>query len=138
MNSASPAEIEPEPIETRAFGNRVGNAPQRNASARTANPIPDELCELCGCAIEDFEAVIYLRAADLVAQWERDDPRDNWKHTGEHPPRRQPPAPSPAYRTPQATVDAFKFVARQGDADTLAKWLADHPLDAPALLKDRS
>ena len=30
-------------------------------------------CELCGCTIEDLEELIYLRAADLIAEWERAD-----------------------------------------------------------------
>src|SRR5437016_9814027 len=94
-----------------------------------------EPCELCGCAIEDFEELIYLRAADLIAQWERADPRDNWKYTGEHPPRGLPAPPAPPYRTPQATIDGFWYVAGLGDADYLTRWLAQHPLDVTALQK---
>jgi hypothetical protein len=37
--------------------------------------------------IEDLEVLIYLRAADMVAQWECADPRDAWRYTGEQPPR---------------------------------------------------
>jgi len=44
------------------------------------------------------------------------------------PPRRH-------YSTPQSTVDAFLYVVRLGDADYLSRWLAQHPLDAPHLLK---
>jgi hypothetical protein len=78
-------------------------------------------CEQCGCVIEDLEALIYLRAADLIAQWELADPRDAWRHTGEQPPRvvDAPPAAQP-YRTPQSTIDAFMFVARNHDAAYLA------------------
>jgi hypothetical protein len=94
-----------------------------------------EGCELCGCAIEDLEELIYLRAADLVAQWERGDPRDNWKYTGEHPPRKQPPTPAPTYCTPQATIDAFMFVARNHDAAYIARWLENHPRDVATLTK---
>jgi hypothetical protein len=99
------------------------------------DPIEIERCELCGCAIEDFEALIYLRAAELVEQWERADPRDNWKHTGEHPPRRQPVPPAPPYRTPQSTIDAFWYVAGLDDPEYLTCWLAQHPLDVTALQK---
>jgi hypothetical protein len=42
------------------------------------------------------------------------------------------PAP---YRTPRATVDAFKFVVSLANAGHLARWLRDHPRDAPFLLK---
>jgi hypothetical protein len=86
-------------------------------------------CEYC----EDLEILIALLAADLIEQWERADPRDNWKHTGEHPPRRQPPPPAQPYRTPQATIDAFWYVVRLDDPDYLARWLVQHPLDATAL-----
>ena len=100
-------------------------------------PIEIEPCELCGCAIEDLEELIYLRAADLIAQWERNDPRDNWKHTGQHPPRRQPTPTQPArpYRTPQATIDAFLYVVSLCNPERLKAWLGDHPQDAPFLLK---
>jgi hypothetical protein len=101
------------------------------------DPIEIEPCELCGCAIEDLEELIYLRAADLIAQWERADPRDSWKHTGEHPPRRQPTPTEPArpYRTPQATIDAFWHVASLDNADYLKRWLARHPRDVETLQK---
>ena len=113
MNSASPDVLEPEPID-------IGPP-----------------CELCGCAIEDLEELIYLRAADLIAQWERADPRDAWRHPGEQPPRAIGPAPTATqpYRTPQSTVDAFWYVVRLDDPQHLTRWLAQHPLDAPALCK---
>jgi hypothetical protein len=101
------------------------------------SPIEIEPCELCGCAIEDLEELIYLRAADLIAQWERADPRDAWRHTGEHPPRAiiEPRSAPDPYRPAQSTVDAFWYVVRLDDPDYLANWLAQHPLDAPALIK---
>jgi hypothetical protein len=114
-----PADIEPEPIEVEA-------------------------CELCGCAIEDLEELIYLRAADLVADWEGADPRDAWRHPGEQPPRASvrnsdiSPKPASAtrpYRTPQATIDAFWYVVSLCDPERLKAWLDDHPQDAPFLLK---
>jgi hypothetical protein len=85
---------------------------------------------------DEIEAEIMLRAADLVRQWELADPRDRWKHTGEPkpvirpgPPRRQPYAPA------QSTVDAFLYVVALDDVARLKAWLADHPKDAPTLLK---
>jgi hypothetical protein len=114
MDSTSPAVLEPEPIE-----------------------IDSPLCELCGCAIEDLEELIYLRAADLIAQWERADPRDAWRHTGEQPPRAiiEPrPAPEP-YRPAQSTIDAFLYVVSLCNPERLKAWLGDHPQDAPFLLK---
>jgi hypothetical protein len=101
------------------------------------NQIEIEPYELGGCAIEDLEELIYLRAADTIAQWELADPRDAWRHTGEAPPKASAvPVPSARpYRTPEATISAFKYVVGLGDADYLARWLADHPADAPTLLK---
>jgi hypothetical protein len=112
MNSASPAMLELGPIEV-------------------------EHCELCGCTIEDFEEVIYLRAVDLLAQWERGDPRDAWRHTGGQPPREveTPRAAVQSFRTPQATIDAFWYVVRLSDTERLAAWLDDHPKDESFLLK---
>ena len=74
-------------------------------------------------------------AAQLVKQWELDDPRDRWRWTGEQPPTaeiRNGPiggvkANKPAYRSPQSTIDAFNFVAGLGDPDRLRAWLRDHP-----------
>jgi hypothetical protein len=98
-----------------------------------------EPCELCGCIIEDFEELIYLRAADLITQWELADVRDAWRHTGEKRPGPGPePAPAPrsqAYITPQSVVDAFLYVAHNHDADYVAKWLANHPQDVATLTK---
>jgi hypothetical protein len=102
------------------------------------------LCELCGCTIDhheglelycdDLEREIYLASCALVRSWELDDPRDRWRHTGEPRPKAASDIPSkPPYRTPQATVDAFWYVVRLGDADRLTEWFAEHPLDAPYL-----
>ena len=100
-------------------------------------PIEIERCEQCGCAIEDLEELIYLRAADLIAQWERADPRDCWRHTGEHPPRtvETPRAAAQPSRPPQATIDAFWSVVRTKDADGIAEWLTNHPMDEKYLQK---
>jgi hypothetical protein len=91
-----------------------------------ANPLkPDAL---------DVEEVIFLRADELVALWELADPRDCWRYTNELPPV-EPPAKANPYRTPQSTIDAFLYVARNHDADYLARWLEKHPQDAAALIK---
>jgi hypothetical protein len=83
-------------------------------------------------------------AANLVVQWEMQDPRDAWRHTGETPPpvafRNADFAGGPApirqqSRTPQATIDAFFYVARTQDAEGIADWLAAHPRDAQHLHK---
>ena len=87
--------------------------------------------------IEDLEELIYLRAADLIAQWERADLRDCWRHTGEQPPRAIESAPTAAqpYRTPESVIQAFWHVASLDDPDYLKRWLAEHPRDVEALQK---
>ncbi|MDN5003816.1 hypothetical protein ACFQZO_23550 [Bradyrhizobium sp. GCM10027634] len=45
------------------------------------------------------------------------------------------PAELRAYRTPQATVDAFFYVMRNETPAQLTAWLADHPRDAAHLHK---
>ena len=91
---------------------------------------PDELDEAC-------EREIMLRIADLVREWELADPRDRWRHTGEHrPPVVRPERPrAPSYTPPRSTVDAFWHVVRLNDPDYLTRWLASHPADAPELFK---
>jgi hypothetical protein len=76
-------------------------------------------------------------AETIARQWESADPRDRWRHTGEAPPLvPKPEAPAArGYRPPQATIDAFRYVARLGDADKLAAWLNQHPRDVPHLKK---
>lgn len=75
--------------------------------------------------------------AAMVRNWEMDDPRDRWRHTGEPRPATQPtPVQRRApYAPPQSTVDAFLYVVALDDVDRLKMWLDDHPLDAPILLK---
>ena len=86
---------------------------------------------------EEIERLIYLRACDLVAQWELADDRDRWRHTGEPPPRMVETlrAQVRPYRTPQCTIDAFWYVVELSNPDKLTGWLDDHPQDAAFLLK---
>jgi hypothetical protein len=124
--SIAPAGIEPDPLE-------IKTAPAIESAPTEKKP----LCELCGYTIEALEELIYLRAADLIAQWECVDPRDAWRHTGEQPPRIVAPAPAAAqpFRTPQSTIDAFWYVVGLCNPERLTAWLDDHPQDASFLLK---
>jgi hypothetical protein len=110
-----------------------------NARAKMPEPIEAEplLCELCGGELDDLEALIHLRAAELVERWESADIRDNWRHTGEPRPKPVPTFPERTrpYRTPQATEEAFWYVVRLDDPEYLKRWLADHPADAEHLFK---
>jgi hypothetical protein len=103
-----------------------------------------ERCDQCGLVVEDLEALIELRAADLVTQWELADPRDGWRHTGDPAPPAnvqnsdispKPPSAPRSYRPAQSTIDAFFYIVRTKDADGIFEWLARHPLDAPHLHK---
>jgi hypothetical protein len=144
------ADIEREAEPIQAGGAAVLSS-SGDASCITL-PDPD-LCESCGCSIDGHSRVdtyggpIFLcddGPGDLVRQWELADPRDAWRHTGEPPPpsavrnsdisARPTDKPRP-YRTPQATIDAFWYVVRLDDAEHMRTWLAQHPLDAPYLLK---
>jgi hypothetical protein len=77
----------------------------------------------------------------MVELWERADPRDCWKHTGEAAPPdsiRNGPAPEPARqsnRPAQSTVDAFWYVVSLCDPERFKAWLADHPRDTTFLLQ---
>jgi hypothetical protein len=120
---------------------------------REIDPRP---CELCGLTIDQHEMVdtregpeffcneFSSDAADIVQRWELADPRDAWRHTGEPPPPAvvrnsdigaKPKRAARPYRTPQSTIDDFWHAVRIGDSEYLAKWLAQHPLDAPHLHK---
>jgi hypothetical protein len=91
----------------------------------------------------DVEPEGYDVAADLVRQWEIDDPRDRWKHTREAPPPKNVRngdisglVDKPrSYRTPQSVIDAFLYVAKNHDAAYLARWLDQHPQDVATLTK---
>jgi hypothetical protein len=112
-----------------------------NMRPATFEPDPIEIdpqsSHVCGGRIEDLEELIYVRANDLIAQWERTDSRDCWRYTGEQPPRTIKPVPTAAqpYRTPQSTIDAFWYVVGLCNPERLTTWLDDHPQDASFLLK---
>ena len=75
---------------------------------------------------------------EIVRRLELADPRDRWKHTGEPPPepaKPTAPAAKQTYSAAQSTIDAFAYVVSLNDADYLARWLANHPADAPELFK---
>jgi hypothetical protein len=82
-------------------------------------------------------------AAQILQRWEMADPRDQWKFTGETPPTEiirnsdisAKPTNAPKYCTPQSTIDAFWYVVGLRDQERFKAWLADHPQDAPFLLK---
>jgi hypothetical protein len=44
-------------------------------------------------------------------------------------------AKTPPYRTAASTIDAFWYVVSLCDQERFKAWLADHPQDAPFLLK---
>jgi hypothetical protein len=117
-------------------------APLALVTPAAAGKDRDETCEILSPEeiAEEIERLIYLRAGDLVEDWERADARDRWRHIGEQRPRTiEPPraAPQP-YRTPQSTkstIDAFWYVASLDNPDYLKRWLAEHPSDVAALQK---
>lgn len=85
---------------------------------------------------DEIEAEIRLRAGAMVRQWELDDPRDRWRHTGEAKPVIRPtPVRREPYAPPASTLAAFRHVERNESPDYLTRWLANHPADAPALYK---
>ena len=97
----------------------------------------DEIQRIMALAFSSADPVDGLPAdygSQIVKEWELGDLRDRWRHTGELPPKPVPEPARPRYSTPQTTVDAFLFVVGLDDAERLAQWLADHPLDAPQLL----
>jgi hypothetical protein len=116
---------------------------------------PECLCEHCEYVLREHSGPERLcptgteadYVATIIRQWELDDPRDAWRHTGElAPSARRSGAPYGAgvgqdvslrlYRTPQSTIDAFKYVASLGDPAYLAKWLRNHSDVATDLLKE--
>jgi hypothetical protein len=39
------------------------------------------------------------------------------------------------YQTAQSTIDAFWYLVQLDDPERLKAWMADHPKDAPTLIK---
>jgi hypothetical protein len=73
------------------------------------------------------ELIRQIETAEIFARLEAmDDP-------SKRPPPREP-APKP-YRTPQSTIDAWRYLIKSGDAGRARAWLADRPKDAPYLLQ---
>jgi hypothetical protein len=135
--SPSPIEIDPRPCELCGLTiDRHQMIDEGEGPEFFCLDVPvDEL------TLEELERRAELRRqeeiAAMVRDWEMNDPRDRWRHTGEPRPATQP-APIPRrepYAPPQATVDAFLYVAALDDVDRLQAWLDDHPEDAPILLK---
>jgi hypothetical protein len=108
-------------------------------------------CELCGHTIDQHECVddgegpefFCYPEDDIVTSWQLADLRDAWRHTGEAPPPasvRNSDITAPAivpkqYRPPEATQQAFWYVASLDNPERLAAWLLDHPRDATYLRK---
>jgi hypothetical protein len=94
-------------------------------------------CGSCGLTIDQHRMVDTGEGPEFFCnELDEDDPRGAWRHTGEPPPP-EPEAPRrpPAYRTAASTIAAFWYVVSLGDADYLARWLANHPADAAELFK---
>jgi hypothetical protein len=87
----------------------------------------DEIQAVMALALdpEPFE-LPFDYSAQILRQWELAGPPQAVNGSRARP---QP------HSTPDSVVDAFFFVARQGDAKRLAKWLADHPADKAELFK---
>jgi hypothetical protein len=130
-----PLEIDPRPCEwcglsiDRHVMVDDGEGPEHHC------PDPD------GLTLDELERraelVRQIEVAAIVRDMELNDPRDRWRHTGEPRPHAEeiPLAPRRPYCTPQSTVDAFWYVVRLDNAEYMRTWLAQHPLDAPFLLK---
>src|SRR5205823_693992 len=110
-------------------------------------------CELCGCTIDRHEMVddgaapiFYCpdvspdemtleeleRRAELIRRIEVAEIMARMEATA-GPFKVPAPAEPRRYSTPQSTIDAFLFVARNHDADYVARWLENHPRDVATL-----
>lgn len=133
----SPIEIDPRPCGLCGLTidrHRMVDASEGPEFYCTEVPV-DEL------TLDELERRAELRhqedAAAMVRDWEMDDPRDRWRHTGELPPARERqewPARK-QYHTPQSTIDAFHVVLQSGDAERISAWIRNHPDDVPTVLK---
>ena len=130
MNAASPEQIELDPIS-----------------------IDSRPCQLCGRKIDGHEMVddgegpLFFclnlppdemtldeleRRAELIRQIEVAEIMARMEAT-DGPFKVPAPAEPRRYSTPQSSIDAFLFVARNHDADYLARWLENHPRDVATL-----
>jgi hypothetical protein len=139
MNAAVPLPIEIDPRPCELCGLTIDRHQMVNEGEG-----PEFYCvdvPVDELTLEELERRAELRRqeeiAAMVRDWEMDDPRDRWRHTGEARPATQPdPVPRrEPYTPPQATIDAFFYVVALDDVDRLKAWLADHPKDATILLE---
>jgi hypothetical protein len=72
-------------------------------------------------------------AREIIKRWEYEDRRRPARTDEDQMSNVLTFRPRP-YRTPEATVDAFFYVVRFGDAPRLAAWLDDHPRDREFLI----
>src|SRR4051812_20876756 len=94
-----------------------------------------ELCPACGRSLDPLDEIAELEhleelrirydVAESLARIEAMD----------RPAPRQPPPRQPAYQPAASTIAAFWFVVQAEDPNRLSRWLAQHPLDAPQLLR---
>src|SRR4030081_3485577 len=114
MNAVSPLpiEIDPRPCE------RCGLKIERHQMVDEGEG-PEFFCldvPVDELTLDELERRAELRRqeeiAAIVRDWEMDEPRDRWRHTGEPRPAPHPPPAPPRepYAPPQATLDAFRFV----------------------------
>jgi hypothetical protein len=86
--------------------------------------------------VQEIIAAPFARYHEMI---EPDDSPPQWFTATIMPEPEEPEPVKPVvkqpYSPPKATVDAFEFVVRNYDADYLTRWLAQHPLDTPALHK---
>jgi hypothetical protein len=102
-----------------------------------------ELAAMAACGfITKQDAVDIAYTASLAAigggTWYRHDPDSIQEIIAkgfEMEESKAKPAEPRAYHTPESTIDAFWYVVRNENDEYLARWLAEHPLDAPYLRK---
>jgi hypothetical protein len=75
------------------------------------------------------ELIRQVEVAAILARMDAMDVMDTMDRPAEIPLPNKPRR----YSTPQATIDAFLFVARNHDADYVARWLENHPQDVATL-----
>jgi hypothetical protein len=99
-------------------------------------------CEFCGLTIDRHELTLpelerrteLIREIEVAAILARMDAMDAMDAM-DGPPNVRAPARAEPYRPADSTIAAFLFVARTYNAEYVARWLSEHPLDLPSLLK---